>query len=122
MVWIGLDRSGWEDGNELADEYAKQGTVDNTMQNNLWPERTDDPWAWARQEVTSPGLDIGLARRKATVCAWGAGNLILWLTQVTFEKKGKKNHPALVSKEIGIASQSVEGQIGKKWALASSCK
>ena len=35
MVWIGLDRSGWEDGNELADEYAKQGTVDNTMQNNL---------------------------------------------------------------------------------------
>ena len=50
-------------------------------------DRTDDPWAWARRGVTSPGLDIGQARHKATVCARGAGNLILWLTPVTFEKK-----------------------------------
>ena len=27
--------------------------------------------------VTGPGLDIGQARRKANVCARGAGNLIL---------------------------------------------
>ena len=40
--------------------------------------------------VTSPGLDIGQARRKANVCARGAGNLILRLTPVTFEINNKK--------------------------------
>ena len=42
---------------------------------------------YARWGVTGLGLDIGQARRKANLCARGAGNLILRLTPVTFEIK-----------------------------------
>lgn len=37
--------------------------------------------------VTSSGLDIRQARSKTIVCARGVGNVILWLTLVTFEKR-----------------------------------
>ena len=39
-----------------------------------------------------PDLDIGQARRKAILCARGAGNLILWLTPVTFEIRNNNKY------------------------------